>query len=179
MCIRDSGIRSLPWVQHLRRGDPTRGGEDESNSRIPYPDTPKKIREFIGLANYFRFLLPGFAEHSARLTDLFKKDSDYKSGPLPDQALRAFQALQSGLASNPLVAHPSADKDFILTSDAATGDSEHPGGMGAVLSQMHDGQERVIAYASRGLKPNEKNYSAYLLELAAACLLYTSPSPRD
>ena len=64
-----------------------------------------------------------------------------------------------GLASNPLVAHPSADKDFILTTVAATGDSKHPGGMGAVLSQMHDGEERVIAYASRGLKANEKNYS--------------------
>ena len=77
-----------------------------------------------------------------RCGGLFKKDSNYKSGPLPDQARQAFTALQSGLSSNPLVAHPSADRDFILTSDAATGDSEHPGGMGAVLSQMHDGQER-------------------------------------
>ena len=125
---------------------------------FPTPDTPKKIREFVGLANYFRFLLPGFAEHFAKLTDLFKKDNSYKSGPLPEQAFQAFKALQIGLSSNPLVAHPSADKDFILTSDAATGDSEHAGGMGAVLVQMHDGQERVIAYASRGLKPNEKNY---------------------
>ena len=30
---------------------------------FPTPDTPKKIREFVGLANYFRLLLPGFSEH--------------------------------------------------------------------------------------------------------------------
>ena len=41
---------------------------------FPTPDTPKKIREFVGLANYFRFLLPGFSAHSAKLTDLFKKE---------------------------------------------------------------------------------------------------------
>ena len=87
---------------------------------FPTPDTPKKIREFVGLANYFRFLLPGFAEHSARLNDLFKKDNTYKSGPLPEQAFQVFKALQIGLSSNPLVAHPAADKDYILTSDAAT-----------------------------------------------------------
>ena len=106
----------------------------------------------MGLANYFRFLLPGFFEHSAKLTDLFKKDNGYKSGPLPEAVLKAFRALQTGLSSNPLVANPSADKDFILTTDAATGDSENPGGMGGVLSQMHDGKKKVIAYASRGLK---------------------------
>ena len=38
------------------------------------PDTPKKIREFAGLANYFRFLLPGFSAHSAKLKDLFKRE---------------------------------------------------------------------------------------------------------
>ena len=69
--------------------------------------------------------------------------------------MQAFKALQTGLASNPLVTHPTADKDFILTKDAATGDSEHPGGMGAVPSQIHDGEEKIIAYTSRGLKANE------------------------
>ena len=78
----------------------------------------------MGLANCFRSLLPGFSAYSAKLTELFKKDSEYKSGPLPEEALKAFKALQTGLASNPLVAHPSADRDFILTRDAATGDSD-------------------------------------------------------
>ena len=63
---------------------------------FPTPDTPKKIREFVGLANYYRFLLPGFSAHSAKLTDLFKKDSKYKSGPLPEEALKAFRARRRG-----------------------------------------------------------------------------------
>ena len=38
-----------------------------------------------------------------------------------------------------------------------------------MLTQVwEDGLEHVTAYASRSLKPNEENYSAYLLEMAAA-----------
>ena len=37
-----------------------------------------------------------------------------------------------------------------------------------LLTQIwEDGVEHMIAYASRSLKPNEENYSAYLLELEA------------
>ena len=58
---------------------------------------------------------------------------------------------------------------YHLATDAAAGDEKHPGGFGAVLSQIwNDGSEHVISYASRALKKNEENYSAYLLELAAA-----------
>ncbi len=61
---------------------------------------------------------------------------------------------------------PQLNQPFLLATDASTGDPE---GLGAVLSQIHnDGIERVVAYASRSLKPHEKNYSAFLLELAAA-----------
>lgn len=49
-------------------------------------------------------------------------------------------------------------------------------GLGAVLSQVQVEKERVIAYASRALSPNErndKNYSSFKLELLALKLAIT------
>ena len=165
------GEDNIHYLGYSISGEGIRQGEEKMKAIEEFltPDSPKKICEFVGLANYFRFLLPNFSAHSAKLTDLFKKELAYKPGPLPEEAQQAFKALQAGLVSNPLVAYPWANKDFILTTDAATGNSENAGGMGAVLSQLHeDGSKRVIAYASRGLKANEKNYSVYLLKQAAA-----------
>jgi len=39
--------------------------------------------------------------------------------------------------------------------------------IGAVLSQVQDGQKRVIAYVARSLSKNEMNYCAYRKELLA------------
>ena len=67
------------------------------------------------------------------------------------------------------MAYPRKEGRFKLYTDAALGDPNRKGGMGAALTQLDiDGKERVIAYASRGLKEHEANYSAYLLEMAAA-----------
>ena len=73
------------------------------------------------------------------------------------------------LCDKPLVSHPRPNLVYHLATDAAAGDEKSPGGFGAVLLQVwDDGSEHVISYASRALKKNEENYSAYLLELAWA-----------
>ena len=136
------------------------------------PTTVKEIQSFIGLCQYFRRSLKNFSLVSQHLTNLTSKKSGWKGGELPPQALEAFQWFKERLCSRPLVRYPDFGRPFVLSTDAATGDAARqvPGGLGAVLTQIDDqGKEYVVSYASRGLKSFEKNYSAYLLELSAAC----------
>ena len=138
-------------------------------SEFAPPTTTRKVREFLGVANYFRFLIPGFARLAAPLNALTSKNHQWSSGPLPAEAMAAFKKLQKLLTSDPVVAHPRRGRPFILHTDGALGDADNPGGLGAVLSQLDEqGKERVIAYASRTLRKHEKNYSAFLLEVTAA-----------
>jgi kynurenine formamidase len=82
----------------------------------------------------------------------------------------AFNKLKEVLMPAPIVVNPNREGRFILQTDALTGTAAAAGGMGAVLLQdQKDKTERVVAYASRGLKKHEVNYLAFLLEKAAAC----------
>jgi hypothetical protein len=90
--------------------------------------------------------------------------------PLPPEAQVAFNKLKEALMSAPIVMNPNREGRFILQTDASTGTDTATGGMGAVLLQeQKDKTERVVAYASRGLKDHKVNYRAFLLEKAAAC----------
>ncbi len=68
------------------------------------------------------------------------------------------------LTSAPVLAYADFSKPFILAIDASFQ------GLGAVLSQEHKGKCRPVAYASRGLRPAERNmwnYSSMKLEFVA------------
>ena len=132
------------------------------------PSTIKQVRSFLGLCNYFRHLIPNFAKMAEPLTKLTRKDASWKSGPLPEEAQSALFELKNALCNDPIVRMPAQQGKYILTTDASAGDKFKHGGLGAVLSQMQDGKEKVIAYASRTLKKHEQNYTPYLLEAAAA-----------
>jgi RNase H-like domain found in reverse transcriptase len=123
----------------------------------------------VGLCNFFQTHIKDFALIVAPLFRLTRKDSGYKSGPLPEQALQAFYALQKQLTSEPVMAFPKADRQCVLIRDAATGTADTPGRLRVILTQVDkDGNFYAILFASRQLKDHEKNYSPFLLEAAAA-----------
>ena len=72
----------------------------------------------------------------------------------------AFQELKTRLVTVPISVLPSSNEEFQIYSDASYK------GLGCVLMQGG----KVIAYASRQLKPQEKNYPTHDLELAAVVL---------
>ena len=133
------------------------------------PKNVHEIRQFLGLCNFFRTHVRNFAQVSSPLTALTRKDSPWKTGPLPDDALKAFRELQTILCSEPVVDYPRRDRPYALITDAALGDDKKDGGLGAILSQVNEkGEFCVIAYASRKLQKHEKNYTPFLLEMQAA-----------
>jgi hypothetical protein len=123
----------------------------------------------VGLCNFFGTHIKDYAILTAPLFKVTRKDSGYKSGPLPPDALHAFKVLQQQLTSDPVMAFPRADRQYALITDAATGSADFSGGLGAILTQMDkNGNHYAISFASRQLNDHEKNYSPFLLEAAAA-----------
>nr|GEV52968.1 putative reverse transcriptase domain-containing protein [Tanacetum cinerariifolium] len=117
--------------------------------------TPTEIRQFLGLAGYYRRFIKDFFKIAKSLTILTQKDKKFIWGE--DQKM-AFQILNLKLYEAPILALPEGNDDFVVYCDASIQ------GLGAVLMQ----REKVIAYASRQLKPHEENYTTHDLELGAA-----------
>ncbi|GKC16051.1 putative reverse transcriptase domain-containing protein [Tanacetum coccineum] len=118
------------------------------------PKTPTEIRQFLGLAGYYRRFIKGFSKIAKSMTKLTQKGIKFDWG---EKEENAFQLIKQKLCSAPILALPEGSEDFVVYCDAS-----HKG-LGAVLMQ----REKVIAYASRQLKVHEKNYTTHDLELGS------------
>lgn len=122
----------------------------------PVPKTQTEVRSFVGLASYYRRFIKGFAELARPLHQLTEKGRRFKWS---EACQVAFEHLKAKLISAPVLAYPDPSQPFILDTDASDT------GIGAVLSQVVDGVEQVIAYASRALTKQERKYATTKKEL--------------
>jgi hypothetical protein len=118
------------------------------------PTTVRQIRSFLGLPGYYRRFIPDFSRIVKPITELLKKEAKFVWGQKCEDA---FHALRQHLTTASVLAQPDSSKPFNVYCDASGT------GLGCVLIQ----DNRVIAYASRGLRPHEQNYPTHDLELAA------------
>ncbi|GJW81068.1 putative reverse transcriptase domain-containing protein [Tanacetum coccineum] len=81
------------------------------------PTTPMEVRQFLGLAGYYRRFIEGFYLISKPLTKLTQKDKKYEWGKEEEEA---FQTLKQKLCSAPILALPEGTKDFVVHCDASS-----------------------------------------------------------
>eukprot|EP00064_Thunnus_orientalis_P022840 superscaffoldBa00008073_g23061 len=105
---------------------------------------------FLGFASYYRCFVDKFAKLAAPLHRLVAEVQR-------THGRQRQHLLGDGWTEEceQHIAYANFSLPFILEIDASYG------GLGAVLSQEQDGRVRPVAYASRGLKPTERNMSNY------------------
>ena len=151
------------------RRDQTGRSQAVNNQECDTAYDIKGIRSFTGLCNFFRHHIQNFAIIATPLFKLTRQDSEYQSGPLTGTALTAFQTLQDQLSKQPALAFPRHDWKYLLITNTYPPIQDFPGGICANLAQRHNqGKIQIISHASRQFKENEKNYTRFLLETAAA-----------
>ncbi|CAK9832809.1 Retrovirus-related Pol polyprotein from transposon 297 [Anthophora retusa] len=133
----------------------------EAVRAFPVPKTTKNIKQFLGLAGYYRRFIPKFSHIAKPLTTLLKKDAKFE---WRTEQERSFNTLKEMLCTEPILQYPDFTKPFIVTTDA----SGHA--VGAVLSQGKIGRDLPIAYASRLLNATESNYA--VIEKECLAIMY-------
>lgn len=124
----------------------------------PTPTSTKEVRSFLGLASYYRRFVHAFADKARPLHQITEKGRRFQ---WTEACEGSFQALRKALTQTPVLALPDMQRPFILDTDASNE------GLGAVLSQPSEGGERVVAYYSRALSREERNYCVTRRELLA------------
>ena len=166
---RDLFKKEIKCLVHVvsNEGVSTDPDKIESVTEGPQPTTMTEVRSFLGFVSYYKRFIPNFS----KLANLLNKSLQNLEGTpsqkkkfkvhLGPEQQEAFETLQRFCMESPIFAYADFKAPFILHTDAS-GD-----GLGAVLYQIQEGKQRVIAYASQSLTRSERNYPVHKLEFLA------------
>ena len=124
----------------------------------PVPRSVTQLRSFLGLCTYYQNFIKDYSTVAKPLFALTEKDQPWEWTSWHQYA---FAELKQLLSTAPVLGYPRLEGLWILDTDASDV------GLGAVLSQVQDGVERVISFGSRTLRKPERNYCVTRRELLA------------
>lgn len=130
----------------------------EALVKAPLPKTAKQVRQFNGLAGYFRKYIPDFSRIMVPLYELTKQSAKWEWNDRHEKA--RSQVIQS-LTSAPVLTLFQEEAPIQLYTDASSL------GFGAVLVQVIDGRQRAVAFMSMRTTDAESRYHSYELETLA------------
>ena len=155
---------SVEYLGHIVSSDGVRADprKVQAVKDWPTPQTIRDVRSFHGLCSYYRRFMPDFATIAAPLISLTEKDARFVWETTHQNAFDKMKAL---LVSAPILAYPRDTGRYIVDTDASLF------GMGGVLSQIQNGEEKVIAYASKSFSKSQRRYCTTKRELLAVVYL--------
>ena len=169
--LKDANLRLKPakcsfcktkvsYLGHIvsRHGVATDPEKTNKVSKWPTPTTISEVQKFLGLASYYRRFVKSYATIASPLHRLTERGRQFN---WTSECATAFASLKQKLTNAPILAFPDFTQPFLLDTDASHF------GIGAVLSQVIAGKEKVIAYASRTLSKAERKYCVTRKELLA------------
>jgi len=117
--------------------------------QAPKPANKKQMMSFLGLANYCRSWVIGYAQLTQPLNDLIYGEPMTASEKIKwtDSAEDAFCKLKQTLAGSGTLALPNYTKPFFQTVDC------REGFMTSMLSQKYGTKSKPVAYFSKRLDP--------------------------
>ena len=151
----DFWLKEVSFLGHIMSAEGIRVDPTKIEVVVNWKPTRNvtEVRSFLGLEGYYRRFVRGFSIIASPLTKLLRKGIKFE---WTEKCQNSFEQLKGMLVEALVLTQPTSGKEYTLYIDASGI------GLGCVL--MQDG--KVVAYASRKLKPHEQNYPTHDLELA-------------
>ena len=124
----------------------------------PIAQSVKDEEKFLGFVNYHHDHIHDYARPTFILYKLTGNKATFE---WQESQQEAFDCVKEKLVKGPILAYPNATDIFILDTDASGT------AIGAVLSQLQDGDEKVISYGSYVLILEQRKYCVTRRELLA------------
>ena len=116
----------------------------------PCPISVAQVQSFLGMVTYYCKFVKDFSTKLSPLYDLLKKGAKFKWTSVEENA---FNSIKRDLSESNMLTNFDGDYPLIIEVDAS------PVGVGCVLMQKVNGQEKPVYFASKKLSQAERNYS--------------------